>query len=215
MGFIVFYEKILPSVANFVVSLFGSEEELLCMVGLLEEETLAGIELNPSCPNRNVVEDTETIIQTTKVVHAKTHHPVILKLSVIQDYIAIASGVVGYAEAISLNSVPWEIAFPGKPSPLAKLQKRVSGGGGGVSGKAAQPFNWEAVRNLKMFVPEMPVIAPSIWTFKDIAYVRDELRADGISFGAVHARYGFLGSILPTLWVRKLIRGRRIHENGR
>jgi hypothetical protein len=209
MGFRVFFEEILSHVVkeNFVVSLFGEKRELLWMSRMLEEKPLAAIELNPSCPNR-CMDDTETIIDATRAVSAKTRHPVILKLSVAQDYVTIARQVVGYAEAISLNSVPWEMVNPGKTSPLAKLQKRVGGGGGGVSGKAAQFHNWLAVIQIKATVPEMPVIAPDIWEYRDIAFVRDVLNADAVSFGAIHAKHFFLGSVLPTMYVRRLFRAR-------
>jgi len=39
-------------------------------------------------------------------------------------------------EAISINSVPWRVVYPDRESPLTRF------GGGGVSGKNAQPCAW-------------------------------------------------------------------------
>ena len=95
-------------------------------------------------------------------------HPVIVKVSADQDYLTIARGLVGIAEAVSLNSVPWKTVFTnGEQTPLAKLEKQVGGGGGGVSGKPAQKHNWAAVEALaKQAIT--PVIGPSVMEFEDM-----------------------------------------------
>jgi len=69
-----------------------------------------------------------------RAVREVSRYPVILKVSATQDYVAIARGVVTFAEAIAINSVAWEKVFPKKKSPLAKLEarlKRDTGAGGG------------------------------------------------------------------------------------
>lgn len=77
-----------------------------------------------------------------------------------------------------------KVAFPDKRSPLHRLEKRVGGGGGGVSGKPAQRFNWEAVDKLAE-QGVLPVIGPSIMQYEDIGKMR-RLGAKAYSFGAIH-----------------------------
>jgi len=97
----------------------------------------------------------------------------------------------GIAEALSINSVPWEKVFPNHTSPLTKYD------GGGVSGRIAQPFTWSFALELQELT-HIPVIAPSIWNFSDI----EKLRAEGIrafSFGSVFLCHPWR----PTLYVRR------------
>jgi len=88
--------------------------------------------------------ETAAIIETVRSRTRGFTYPVTSKFSATQDYVAIARGVVTFAEAIAINSVAWEKVFPKKKSPLAKLEARLKrdtgagGGGGGVSGRAAQ-----------------------------------------------------------------------------
>ncbi len=171
-----------------VGSIYGNREELVeCAVFFNNFEVVA-LEVNDSCPNTgHAMSQAETIIGNVKAVCEASRHPVIIKVSVDQDYLAIAEGLKGIAEAIALNSVPWKTAFPeGRTSPLSKLEKRVGGGGGGVSGKPAQKLNWKAVEELAK-QSALPVIAPSVMEYEDLARVR-KLGASAISFGAIHLR---------------------------
>ncbi len=182
--------KVAPTI-NFskfpiVGSIFGEEGQLWKMALMLNRFNLVGLEVNPSCPNTgHVLETTETVVAHVKAVRRVSRHPIIVKVSVDQDYLGIAKGLEGTAEVISLNSVPWKTAFPdGQQSPLSLLEKKVGGGGGGVSGKPAQKQNWDAVEKLAA-QGLMPVIAPSIMEFDDMARVR-VLGAKAVSFGAIH-----------------------------
>jgi dihydroorotate dehydrogenase len=184
---------------HFVVSLFGNKQELVEMAGMLNRFDLVGIELNVSCPNAgHSMEEAQIVVETVKAVKQVGRHPILVKLSVDQDYLAIAQGLVGSAEAISLNTVPFarlENLFPNRRSPLWKLEKRVGGGGGGVSGKPAQSLNWQAVANLAK-QNCLPVIAPSVLSASDIDAVR-KLGTQAVSFGTIH---------LPThpIWLHPL-----------
>lgn len=170
---------------SIVGSIFGNEEELVEMTQRLNWFNFVALEINPSCPNTGHCFDTaDTIIKMVKAVKNRSGHPIIVKVSVDQDYLAIAKGLVGVAEAISINSVPWKTAFPnGEVSPLWKLEERVGGGGGGVSGKPAQKLNWKAVKELAE-QGLIPVIAPSIMELEDLEIVRN-LGAQATSFGAI------------------------------
>lgn len=182
-----------------VGSIFGDERELVEMTEMLNRFDLVGLEVNPSCPNTGYAMQTiETVVKSVKAVRAVSRHPIIVKVSVVQDYLAIACGLESVAEAISINSVPWTIAFPnGERSPLWRLEKKVGGGGGGVSGRPAQRFNWKAVLDLAK-QGSLPVIGPSVMEFADMDRVR-ELGARAVSFGTIHLRTPWK----PTAFVEK------------
>lgn len=181
-----------------VGSIFGDEEELVEMAEMLNRFDLVGLEVNPSCPNTgHAMQTAEKVIGDVKAVKRASRHPVIVKVSVAQDYLVIADGLNGIAEAIALNSVPWEMVFPGERSPLWRLEGRVGGGGGGVSGKPAQKHNWAAVEALAK-QGSLPVIGPSVMDFDDLDRVRN-LGASVVSYGAIHLRT----PLKPTLIVRK------------
>lgn len=178
-------------------SIFGDERELVEMAGMLNRFDLVALEVNVSCPNTgHAIEQAEMVVNSVKAVKRASRHPVIVKVSADQDYLAIARGLVGIAEAVSLNSVPWKTVFTnGEQTPLWKLEKRV--GGGGVSGKPAQKHNWAAVEALAK-QGSLPVIGPSVMEFADLEKLRG-LGAKAISFGVIHLRTPWK----PTSIVRK------------
>ena len=131
-------------------SIFGTREELVVMAEKLNHFDFVALEVNPSCPNSgHALQTAQQVIDDVKAVKAVSRHPIIVKVSVDQDYLTIADGLRGVAQGISLNSVPWKTVFPnGERSPLWRLEKKVGGGGGGVSGEPAQKHNWAAVAAL-------------------------------------------------------------------
>ncbi len=169
-------------------SIFGNERELVEMTVMLNRFDLVALEINASCPNTgHPMEIAEMVVNDVKAVSRVSRHPIIIKVSADQDYLAIARGLAGIAkvEAISLNSVPWKMVFTnGKRTPLWRLEKRVGGGSGGVSGKLAQGHNWEAVEKLAK-QGSRPVIGPSVMRFEDMGEVRRR-GAKAVSFGAIH-----------------------------
>ena len=166
-------------------SIYGTKKELIKMAKRLNDYPFVALEVNPSCPNTgHGLSTAEIVIDMVKVVVEVSRHPIIVKVSAAQDYLAIAEGLKGIAEAISINSVPWEMVFPGVRSPLWRLEKKVGGGGGGVSGRPAQHHNWKAVAELSA-QGALPVIAPSIMDYEDIETV-EKLGAKAFSFGAIH-----------------------------
>ena len=180
-------------------SIFGDKTELIQSARMLNEFKFVGLKVNPSCPNTgHALHSTVDVIASVKAVKKFSCFPIIVKVSVAQDYLAIARGLEGVAEAIAINSVPWEMVFPGKRSPLWRLEKRVGGGGGGVSGKPAQELVWKAVEQLAK-QGSLPVIAPSIMEFEDIDRTR-KLGARAFSYGAIHLRTPWR----PTSIVRKV-----------
>lgn len=171
----------------FVASIYGSVQELVEMTEMFNEFGVVAIEVNPSCPNTGTsVESAQAVIDGVQAVREVSKHPVLAKLSAAQDYLHIASELEGAAEALSINSVPWELIFPEASSPLHRLERRVGGGGGGVSGVPAQEHNWKMVEELAA-LDAAAVIGPSVMSFDDVEKVR-ERGAKAISFGAIHLR---------------------------
>ncbi len=195
-------KKVGPSVNStkipLVGSIFGEPEELAEMAKILNDFDLVGLEINASCPNTetDILQNTTKVIKNCEVVKKNSCLPLILKISVVHDAEQIVKRVENFIEAFSINSVPWTTLNPNPNcrSPLANL------GGGGISGKAAQPFTWGLVKKL-VGLTSIPVIGPSIWDFGDLGKVRN-LGAKAISFGAIHLRLPF-GPALPTWYVGK------------
>lgn len=168
-------------------------QKLLEMLRKLEKVPILGIELNASCPNteQELHHNVEAVLNSVKLMKSNSRHPILLKLSVNQDYLSIAKQTEGFAEALSINSVPWRIAFPDQKSPLEKL------GGGGVSGRAAQHYTWKMVKALSDAC-KTPVIGPSVWDYEDMAKLR-ALGAKAISFGSIFMKYPWR----PTQYVKR------------
>ena len=181
-----------------VGSILGEPSDLKKMAGMLNSFPLKAIEINASCPNTDegVLKNTERVIESCVKVRSASRFPIILKLSVVHDIEKILPRIKGVVEAISINSVPWKVVFPEKESPLAHL------GGGGVSGKVAQPYTWPFVARIAELT-DIPIIGPSIWEFKDINRLRN-YGASAISFGAVFLPY----PLRPTRFVLKDIAGK-------
>jgi len=203
-GFRWWEDEIAPKKIDFkkqkiIVSIYGTESELVFMARILNFYwDLVAIEVNPSCPNTgHAMPAVEEVVNAVKAVKRISRYPIIVKVSVAQDYLSIARDLKDIAVAISLNSVPWEIAFPGERSPLWRLKKKVGGGGGGVSGKPAQKFNWFAAMELTG-QGALPIIWPSVMNIEDVKFVR-QLGARAVSFGAIHFRTPWK----PTSIVRK------------
>jgi len=177
-----------------VGSIFSNDiKELATMVTMLNDFDLVGLEINASCPSieGDFLKNTEKVVKSCQTAKEKSRFPLILKLSVIHDIETIAPQLKGIIEAISINSVPWAVIFPDRSSPLAHL------GGGGISGKIAQPFTWGFVEKI-VKATSIPVIGPSVWDFSDIEKLR-KLRAKAVSFGSVFLKYPWR----PTMFVRK------------
>lgn len=184
---------------NFVSSIYSEKsEELQEMAAMLRGLPLKAIEINASCPNTgaDLAKNADEVLKGVELVRKSIALPIILKLSVVQDYVKIAKGVEGMVEAISVNSVLWNIVFPNEESPLAEF------GGGGVSGKPAQKFMWQVVNSLTVRT-SIPLIGP-VWDFGDIRQVR-LFGAKAVSFGSVHIRYPWR----PTAYVKRDKKERR------
>ena len=185
---------------SLVASFFSDSErasvELALMATAIKTlPDIKAIEINASCPNTlaGVQKDARTIIESCNKVKKNCPLPIILKLSVVhaENLAYILPNIVDIVEAISINSVPWKVIFPNKRSPLERF------GGGAVSGKIAQPYTWKFMQRL-IDSTNIPVIAPSIWEYEDIAKVR-AMGAKAVSFGSLFLRYPWR----PTKFVKR------------
>lgn len=170
---------------SIIGSIFGETSVLVNMAKILNRFDLKGLEVNVSCPNTgHALAQTQMVIGSVEAVKNVSRHPIIVKVSVDQDYLAIAQGLHGVAEAISLNSVAWNIVYPFWQSPLRRLERKVGGGGGGVSGRPAQFHNGIAVQKLAQ-QGALPVIGPGVMDFEYMKSLR-EFGAAAVSFGTIH-----------------------------
>lgn len=186
---------------SLVASIFGELDEIKKMAEILNDFDLVGVELNVSCPSTDsdILQNTKKVIMGCEILKKTSRHPVILKLSVVHEIEKIIREVSDFIEAISINSVPSCIFYRDqKESPLKVF------GGGGVSGKAAQPFTWALAAKL-VNLTSIPVIGPSVWDFEDIAKLRQKIGARAISFGSIFLRYPWR----PTLFVKRDLRNSR------
>ncbi len=197
-GFDWWMKTVAPSIPqkgfHLICSITEDDPEILSqMARALNSTAIKGIELNASCPNteQEIHHNVESVLCAVKKIKENSSHPLLLKLSVSQDYLTIARKTEGLVEALSINSVPWKLAFPEQVSPLSHL------GGGGVSGKIAQPWTWKMVRELSQ-ATKTPVIGPGVWEFEDIEKLRN-LGAKAVSFGSIFMRYPWR----PTVFVKR------------
>ena len=190
-----FYQNIdPPDNVSLVASIFSDDHyELIEMAKIMNAFDFVALELNWSCPNTEsgLIGNTAKIIAGCQEVKKVSRFPLIAKLSVAHSIKEIIPSIKGVVEAISINSVLWKIIFPNKKNPFDHL------GGGGVSGKIAQPHTWQLVEELAN-TTSIPVIGPGVWDFEDIEKLRKK-GASAISFGSVFLRYPWR----PTIFVQK------------
>jgi len=202
-------DKLIVSIGGYNIS------ELLAMVRLLNRCDFVGIEYNASCSNISAEEfsnfyNSDLIIEICKILVAEFSHPLLLKLNYLQDFLKIARALEGIAQAISLNSIPFSFIYPLKKSPLEKF------GGGAVSGKIIQPYNWEMAEELE-YKTNIPVIWSSIYDLDDIQRLARKKReimlqkcgpaVQAISFGSVFLKHFWRINSLMEAW-------KKIKESG-
>lgn len=172
-------------------SMFGTLPDIVAMLEVLDVYPFVAHKVNVSCPNTgHKSAEADSVVETFRTLKRKTEKPLIAKLGVQQDVVAIAKGLEGIVEAIAINTVPWEMAFngPGHPSPLRGLERKLgTPGKGGVSGIPAQQRNWAAVQAIRMQAHGVPVIGPSVMSYGDLAKVR-AAGAQAVSFGTCFMR---------------------------
>ena len=170
---------------SIIGSIYAEDLEAFArMAEKLNQFPLKALEINSCCPNikSEVTQNISFTVEACQKVYEVSKHPLILKISAGQRYCKeIVRQISEIIEAIAINSVPWEIVFPGKKSPLAKF------GNGAVSGGAAQAVNWRIVREIAPLTTA-GIIAPDIYWEGDIEKAR-KLGAKSVSCGAGLSRH--------------------------
>lgn len=187
-----------------VASITGNLFELREMAKALNEVEVVAVELNCSCPNtgEDLAAQAYQVVESCTLVHSVCRHPLIAKLSVQHPWPQIVPHLKDLVEAISINSVPWSMIYPGRRSPLHHL------GGGGMSGSRAQQHTWPMIRQL-VHLTDIPVIGCSVWTYPDLQTLW-HMGVGAISFGAVHIPF----PTRPTWMVRREKKERRRNRAG-
>ena len=179
-----------------IVSIYPEDDYTLGkMLRKLQETNVIGIELNVSCPNvgrDSFCSNVHNIEYFLSVTKSNTTLPIIVKLGVGQDIGNLFPQIEKYVDAISINSVPWNIVFPNIKSPFEEF------GGGALSGKIIQPYIWNFINKLKE-ITDIPIIGSSIWEYKDIRILYENLKVSAISFGSIFLRYPWR----PTEYIRR------------
>lgn len=166
-----YYRKI-KTPGKIIVSIAAADlNELLEMIDLIDPLDILAIEPNLTCPNDAFcvdkwMTDETAFIRAFENICDNSRHPVTLKLSAKQNYAGIACNLKNKVSAISINSVPWNILFPDKVSPLARF------GGGGVSGRTAQSITWKMALSISSSI-DLPVFVPGIWNIKDLEKIKE------------------------------------------
>ncbi len=195
-------EKIAPRIPEkykLIASIEANDEkDTVEMVQKLQGTPVLGVELNFSCPNTpdREASSAEKITKIARHAARVSSLPILIKLSYTHDYLKLAKDLETdpKIEAVSINSIPWNLVYPETPSPLARY------GGGGVSGKIIQSFTWKMVQEIST-ISRIPVIGPSVWEYEDVERLKT-LGARAISFGSVFVRHPWR----PTSYVRRWIR---------
>ncbi len=168
-------QSIGPRVQGSGFSLVGSiiadsTQEWVEMAQMLNPFPLKALELNMSCPNTTdhkvLSEHADTLAAMVQEVKRVSKFSLIAKLSIVHPYQELVGKLEGLVEAVSINTIPWNRIYPNRTSPLAHL------GGGGVSGKIAQPMLWTMAREMAQ-ASSVPVIGSSVWEYEDMQKIFD------------------------------------------
>jgi dihydroorotate dehydrogenase len=206
-----------------IVSVYGTKPDILACLKKIDAECIdiAAFELNLSCPNmgKGAEQDAEQMADDITEYANATKLPVLGKFGADMPYLQVAKILSRrkelnprgkHLEGISFNTVPWNIVFPGKRSPLHKLEARLAAeakannkgyvsNGGGVSGKPAQKFNWKAMQELiDCPLNTIPVIGGSMWSYDDTARLI-AMRCGAIGFGSIYIPKPWA----PSRWSKK------------
>jgi dihydroorotate dehydrogenase len=176
-------KKIDSSKNPVIASIFGEPHDLAEMAIALNDIDVVGLTYNASCPNAkdDTLSNTNKVIRSCEIIATESRHPLLFKASVAHDIKVIIPEIEDMIEALKINSVPWNMVFPNTISPLVKF------GGGGVSGKIAQPITWAFASELQEMT-KVPVIVPSIWDYENLAVMRAK-GFKAFSFGSVFIPY--------------------------
>jgi dihydroorotate dehydrogenase (NAD+) catalytic subunit len=148
-------------------------------------KNIVGIQINLSCPNIafKMHEDIK-ILHNIKILNAalQSSHPVAVKLSYQEPYLRMCETFdsMGLAFIELINTVPYNLVFPTKKSPLSKY-----GYEGGVSGNPIRDFAREALAKVKWAGIKTPIASGGGISSAAEVYARAVLGAKAFVMGTV------------------------------
>ena len=150
------------------------------MALLLSKLAFPFVEINVSCPNvaEHVPDDIPEILRRVGM----SKNRMVLKLSLDQVNQRFIEAVDPYVDAYhAINTIPWDVIFPGRTSPIQKYSHGLKGG---VSGPMIKPHALTAVTAIHQ-ISDKPVIGGGgIFSLQDVCQFRDA-GAAAFSFGSV------------------------------
>lgn len=179
-------KRVYPAIAkrrqNVIVSIYAeTPKEGAEMAAMLEPlEFVVGIENNVSCPNTGErLDQIELTVATARAVKRNAPSKMLIaKFGYTQPFIKLIRELFFVIDGAHLiNTVPWEVVFPEKRSPLAHL------GGGGVSGRIIFPFLEQSIVGLMDEFRSMPIIDGGGMDFERVKYLQERYRIRSFSFG--------------------------------
>lgn len=173
------YRHILKHKFNVIVSIAPSNviEARHMSIALAHCSCIQGIEVNASCPNTQTL-DTERIYELASIV-AESGCPTLLKLAWQQPYVDLCRLLDGKIAAFDLiNTVPWPLLYPERPSPLRPLI-------GGVSGQAIIQHARQALVTVKAMHLRTPILSGGGIVSAAEVKTRFQLGADAVAFGTM------------------------------
>lgn len=195
-GFNAWKEKYLPRInRDVILSVSGNSlteiKYLSVLLAKLNHPFIKGIEFNSSCSNVEKKWDLDEIAKAMEILKGQTRLPLGIKIGYHQkNYPEISLAVSPFAEWISFNSIPWEMVFPNKKSPLMEKY----GISGAVSGGAIFEINENMAHKIKKAGIKIPLVVSSVgWHyFFDDAYEEAEeilFWADAVAFGSLFRKH--------------------------
>jgi dihydroorotate dehydrogenase len=154
-------------------TLYKAGEETFEAIAIYRDHdpTFRAIELNYSCPNskEKIRENMYQSARCTELV--KEGHPelfLIAKISIVHPYeLAEELARVGVDAIHAINTIPYDMVYPGQISPLAEV------GGGGISGGPAKKMALDYNRGLAKRVKVPLILGCGVETLKDVKRYQD------------------------------------------
>lgn len=168
------------------------------MAGALSTlQDLVAVEVNVSCPNFSPsLEDCNRFSKNLSIAIVETvakhcNHPVIVKMGV--PYMDLCRAIDKKVAAFDLiNSVPWDMVFPKKRSPLTPFQ-------GGVSGKLIKEHAREALRQVLPITRTPIITGGGIDSLAEVR-MRAVMGARAFTFGTLFLRHPSLPNKIAKDW---------------
>lgn len=174
--------KVIPSIMP-----LNKNEAKEMIGGFNKLDHIVGVEYNASCPN---VEGhgIDSICELAEVMIGDCRHPLIVKLSYQDDYLAICKILDKKVSAFDLiNSPPFRTVFPDGHSPLIKY-----GFLGAVSGPCIRKYAREVLKVVKEAKIQTPIISGGGIDSLEEVWLREDMGATGWTFGTVFMKRPWL-----------------------